>query len=61
MTKYMKGKIKRHNSIRIIGQSQFENLNEFTELGVQINNQNNISNEIRKGKQAGNRCYYANK
>jgi hypothetical protein len=45
----------------IIGQSQFENVNEFTYLGVQINSQNKISDEIRKRMQAGNRCYYANK
>jgi hypothetical protein len=45
----------------IIGQSQFENVNEFTYLGVQINSQYKISDEIRKRIQAGNRCYYANK
>jgi hypothetical protein len=45
----------------IIGQNQFENVNEFTYLGVQINSQNKISDEIRKRIQAGNRCYYANK
>jgi hypothetical protein len=45
----------------IMGQSQFENVNEFTYLGVQINSQNKISDEIRKRIQAGNRCDYANK
>jgi hypothetical protein len=38
----------------IIGQSHFENVNEFTYLGVQINSQNKISDEIRKIVQAGN-------
>jgi hypothetical protein len=42
-------------------QSQFENVNEFTYLGFQINSQNKISDEIRKRIQAGNRCYYGNK
>ena len=36
-------------------------INEFTYLGVQINSQNKISDEIRKRIQARNRCYYANK
>jgi hypothetical protein len=30
-------------------------------LGVQINSQNKINDEIRKRIQAGNRCYYASK
>jgi hypothetical protein len=33
----------------------------LTYLGVQINSQNKIRDEIRKRIQAGNRCYYANK
>jgi hypothetical protein len=62
-TKYMKtdkGKDKIAQQY-IIGQCQFENVNEFTHLGVQINSQNKISDEIRKIILAGNRCYYANK
>jgi len=43
----------------IIGQNQFESVNEFTYLGAQINEQNKISEEIRKRIQAGNRCFYA--
>ena len=62
-TKYMKtarekGKITQQC---IIGQYQFESVNEFTYLGAQINTQNKISEEIRKSIQAGNRCYYAHK
>jgi hypothetical protein len=62
-TKYMKT-VRRKDKITqqyITGQSQFENVNEFTYFGVQINSQNKISDEIRKRIQAGNRCYYANK
>jgi len=60
-TKYMKtarekGKITQQC---IIGQYQFESVNEFTYLGAQINTQNKISEEIRKRIQAGNGCYYA--
>jgi hypothetical protein len=61
-TKYMKT-VKGKDEIPqqyIIGQSQFANVNKFTYLGVQINSQNQISDEIRKIIQAGNRCYYAN-
>jgi hypothetical protein len=61
-TKYMKtvrGKDKIAQQY-IIGKSQFENVNEFTCFGVQIDSQNKISDEIRKRIQAGNRCYYAN-
>jgi len=62
-TKYMKtarekGKITKQY---IIGQNQFESVNEFTYLGDQINVQNKISEEIWKRIQAGNRCYYAHK
>jgi len=62
-TKYMKttrqkGKITQQY---IIGQNQFESVNEFTYLGAQINRQNKISEEIRKRIQTGNRCYYAHK
>jgi len=61
-TKYMKtsrekGKIAQQY---IIGQNQFESINELTYLGAQINTQNKI-NEIRKGIQVENRCYYAHK
>jgi hypothetical protein len=58
--KTVKGKDKKAQQY-MIGQSQFESVNEFTYLGVQINSQNKVSDEIRKRIQAGNRCYYANK
>jgi len=45
----------------IIGQNQFESVNEFRYLGAQINTQNKISEEIRKRIKVGNRCYYAHK
>jgi len=45
----------------IIGQKQFEIINEFTYLGAQINMQNKVSVEIRKRIQAGNRYYYTHK
>jgi len=62
-SKYMKrarekGKITQQY---IIGQNQFESVNEFTYLGAQINTQNKISEEVRKRIQAGKRCYYAHK
>jgi hypothetical protein len=62
-TKYMKtvgGKDKITKQYTI-GRGQFESVDEFTYLGVQINCQNKISDEIRKTVQAENRCYYANK
>ena len=62
-TKYMKAARRKDKTTQqyIIGQNQFESVNEFKYLEVQINSQNKISDGIRKRIQAGNRCYYANK